>query len=90
MIFGVATEIVDLHEKAVALAAVPLSTSCRVAPPRCAPVTEQELRGTTVLALPVVEALAKVRTGPPVDDVEDLSLPVWLVSSRSPRRPAPR
>ncbi len=37
----------------------------------------KELRATTVVALPVQEASAKVRTGPPVDDDEDLSLPVW-------------
>ncbi len=36
-----------------------------------------EVRKTTVLRLPLREASAKVRTGPPVDDVEDLELPVW-------------
>ena len=76
VVFGVATEVVDLDEKAVALAAfVEHVVPGRTAEVRAA--TEQELRGTTVLALPVVEASAKVRTGPPVDDVEDLSLPVW-------------
>ncbi len=39
--------------------------------------TEQELRGTTVLALPLKEVSAKVRTGGPVDDEADYSLPVW-------------
>jgi uncharacterized protein len=39
--------------------------------------TEQELIATTVLALPLVEASAKIRTGPPLDDEEDYSLPVW-------------
>lgn len=38
---------------------------------------EQELRATLVLALPLVEASAKIRTGPPVDDEEDYQLPVW-------------
>jgi nitroimidazol reductase NimA-like FMN-containing flavoprotein (pyridoxamine 5'-phosphate oxidase superfamily) len=38
---------------------------------------ERELAATTVLRLPLTEASAKVRTGPPVDDEEDLSLPVW-------------
>lgn len=37
----------------------------------------QELAGTLVLALPLEEASAKVRTGPPVDDEADYSLPVW-------------
>jgi len=41
------------------------------------PVTDQELAATSVLALPVEEASAKVRTGPPKDDEEDLDWPVW-------------
>jgi uncharacterized protein len=51
-----------------------------VAPGRWAelrPVTDQELKGTAVLALPIEEASAKVRTGPPLDDAEDLQWPVW-------------
>ena len=39
--------------------------------------TEQELKGTTVLALPVDEASVKVRSGPPKDDEEDHALDVW-------------
>src|SRR4029077_818757 len=38
---------------------------------------EQEIKGTTVLALPLEEVSAKVRVGGPVDDEEDYSLPVW-------------
>jgi nitroimidazol reductase NimA-like FMN-containing flavoprotein (pyridoxamine 5'-phosphate oxidase superfamily) len=38
---------------------------------------ETEQRETTMLALPLDEASAKVRTGPPLDDEEDLSSPVW-------------
>jgi len=38
---------------------------------------EQEMKGTTVLALPLEEVSAKVRVGGPVDDEEDYSLPVW-------------
>ncbi|MEM6251832.1 MAG: pyridoxamine 5'-phosphate oxidase family protein [Cyanobacteria bacterium P01_D01_bin.156] len=38
---------------------------------------EQELQATTVLALPIAEASAKVRTGPPVDDAADYDLPHW-------------
>ena len=41
------------------------------------PITDQELKGTAVLALPIEEASAKVRTGPPMDDEEDLAWPVW-------------
>jgi nitroimidazol reductase NimA-like FMN-containing flavoprotein (pyridoxamine 5'-phosphate oxidase superfamily) len=36
-----------------------------------------ELRATLVLALPLKEASAKIRTGPPIDDEEDYSIPVW-------------
>jgi uncharacterized protein len=39
--------------------------------------TEQELKATTVLALPLEEVSAKVRTGGPVDDEADYSLPTW-------------
>lgn len=39
--------------------------------------TPQELKATTVLALPLVESSAKIRTGPPVDDAEDYGLGVW-------------
>jgi len=39
--------------------------------------TEKELRGTHVLALPLDEVSAKVRTGPPIDDEEDYALPIW-------------
>jgi nitroimidazol reductase NimA-like FMN-containing flavoprotein (pyridoxamine 5'-phosphate oxidase superfamily) len=38
---------------------------------------KSELRQTMVLALPLAEASAKVRTGPPIDDEEDYALPVW-------------
>jgi nitroimidazol reductase NimA-like FMN-containing flavoprotein (pyridoxamine 5'-phosphate oxidase superfamily) len=39
--------------------------------------TENELKATAVLAIGIDEASAKVRTGPPVDDEEDYSLPAW-------------
>jgi uncharacterized protein len=39
--------------------------------------SHQELQGTLVLSLPLNEASAKVRTGPPLDDEGDYSLPVW-------------
>jgi len=41
------------------------------------PPTEQELKGTMVLAVPLVEASAKVRTGFAVDDGKDYSSPGW-------------
>jgi len=39
--------------------------------------TGQEMKATTVLALPLEEVSAKVRTGGPVDDEADYSLPTW-------------
>jgi hypothetical protein len=39
--------------------------------------SELEVRKTVVLRLPLREASAKVRTGPPVDEPADLDLPVW-------------
>lgn len=36
-----------------------------------------ELKATLVLSLLIEEASAKVRTGPPVDDADDMSQPVW-------------
>ncbi|HTT32360.1 MAG TPA: pyridoxamine 5'-phosphate oxidase family protein [Methylomirabilota bacterium] len=41
------------------------------------PPTEQELKGTMVLAVPLVEASAKVRTGFAVDGEEDYAAPAW-------------
>src|SRR5262249_18396003 len=39
--------------------------------------TAQELKRTVVLAIPIQEASAKVRVGPPLDDEADYQLPVW-------------
>lgn len=41
------------------------------------PPNESELRATLVLKLPLAEVSAKIRTGPPIDDEEDYSLPIW-------------
>ncbi len=41
------------------------------------PMNAQELKATTVLSLPIEEASAKVRTGPPIDDEADYALPIW-------------
>jgi uncharacterized protein len=38
---------------------------------------ELEMKQTAVLCLPLEEVSAKVRTGPPVDDDEDYTLPIW-------------
>jgi nitroimidazol reductase NimA-like FMN-containing flavoprotein (pyridoxamine 5'-phosphate oxidase superfamily) len=39
--------------------------------------SEHELKATTLLALPLEESSAKVRTGPPLDEEEDYALSAW-------------
>lgn len=76
VIFGRAMLVEDRNEKLAAL----LALSEHIIRGRWAEVrepTEQELRATTVLSLSLVEASAKIRTGPPLDDEEDYAMPVW-------------
>ncbi|MES2355038.1 MAG: pyridoxamine 5'-phosphate oxidase family protein [Pseudomonadota bacterium] len=39
--------------------------------------TENELNATTLLAMPIEEAVAKISSGPPKDDLADCAWPVW-------------
>ncbi len=39
--------------------------------------TRKELKATSVVAIPIEVAAAKIRTGPPLDDEEDYALPIW-------------
>jgi len=39
--------------------------------------SEKEFKGTLMLGIPIDTASAKVRSGPPSDEPEDLELPVW-------------
>jgi nitroimidazol reductase NimA-like FMN-containing flavoprotein (pyridoxamine 5'-phosphate oxidase superfamily) len=76
VVFGVATEVTDPAEKRTALA----SFVEHVLPGRTSearPATDKEVRGTLVLSLELAEASAKTRTGPPLDDDDDLDLPAW-------------
>lgn len=41
------------------------------------PPNEKELMATTIVALDIEEASAKIRQGPPGDDGDDLAFPVW-------------
>ena len=56
----------------------------------------RELAATAVLALPLAEVSAKVRTGPPQDDEPDYALPIWAGvlpwphPRRARSRPGPR
>ena len=76
VVFGRASIIEDPEEKLRALRAF----SEHVIPGRWDDVrgpNEDELKATIVLSLPLDEVSAKVRTGPPLDEIEDYELPVW-------------
>jgi nitroimidazol reductase NimA-like FMN-containing flavoprotein (pyridoxamine 5'-phosphate oxidase superfamily) len=54
--------------------------------------SDAELEATEVVAMEIVEASAKIRSGPPVDSAEDHKLPVWageLPLRLTPNRPKP-
>ena len=75
LVFGTAT-LVDGEEKREALRAL----TEQLAPGRWEEArqpTDQELKATWILSLPLDEASAKVRTGGPEDEPEDVDLPVW-------------
>jgi nitroimidazol reductase NimA-like FMN-containing flavoprotein (pyridoxamine 5'-phosphate oxidase superfamily) len=76
VVFGTAHEVTDTTEKRTAFRAL----VDHVVPGRWSdvrPPSEKEIRSTLVLALPLNEASAKVRTGPPIDEEADYGLPVW-------------
>jgi uncharacterized protein len=76
MVLGTAREVTDLDEKGRALRAVVE----HIAPGRPEEIRgpdESDLRSTKVLSIPIEEASAKVRTGPPLDEEADLELPYW-------------
>jgi nitroimidazol reductase NimA-like FMN-containing flavoprotein (pyridoxamine 5'-phosphate oxidase superfamily) len=76
VVFGRASAVEDPREKLEAMRAF----SEHLIPGRWSEVrqpNERELAATLVLALPLAEVSAKVREGAPVDDEEDLTLPVW-------------
>jgi nitroimidazol reductase NimA-like FMN-containing flavoprotein (pyridoxamine 5'-phosphate oxidase superfamily) len=76
VIFGRASVVDDRTEKIAALFAL----SEHMIPGRWKDVrgpNETELQQTTVLSLPLAEASAKIRTGPPLDDEEDYGMKVW-------------
>jgi len=76
MCFGVPRLIDDPAEKEAAMQGFVE----RIAPgrwPLLRPVHQQEVKATSILALDLAEVSAKVRTGGPIDDDEDLAWPVW-------------
>lgn len=76
VILGSARDLTDDGEKRRALEAIVE----HVVPgrlPSVRPPSDNEVRGTRVLALAISEASAKVRTGPPLDDEADYGVPCW-------------
>ncbi|MGI9647780.1 MAG: pyridoxamine 5'-phosphate oxidase family protein [Acidimicrobiia bacterium] len=76
MIYGRPREVTDPDEKMHALERV----TEQVARGRWEDArhpNEKEFKGTSVVALEIAEASAKVRTGPPVDDDEDYAMGIW-------------
>jgi uncharacterized protein len=92
--FGRGSHVDDPERKRAVLAALldkvvaGRSTACRMP-------TDKELAATQVVALPLTEASAKIRTGPPLaDDGDDAKLPFWagiipLVTTRGEPLAAP-
>ena len=91
--FGRGREVTDRTAKLAALAAL----LDKVEPGRstaCRPPNDKELAATMVIAFPLAEASAKVRSGGPLpSDPEDEALPYWagtipIVTTRGPRTAA--
>jgi nitroimidazol reductase NimA-like FMN-containing flavoprotein (pyridoxamine 5'-phosphate oxidase superfamily) len=76
VVLGTATQVTNTAEKRAALHA--LVERLHAGRSRgCRSPTDGELAATSLLALPITEASVKVRTGPPIDDADDLALPHW-------------
>ena len=93
VVYGEAREVTDPEELHTAATAI----TSHVAPGRqdeARMPTAEEYRQTLLLAVPLSEASAKVRIGPPKDDDEDLDLPIWagllpFVTTAGAPEPAP-
>lgn len=94
VMFGRMTELTELDEKKAALDALTEA----ILPGRTEhlrPMTAKEIKGTTVLSMPIDHASAKIRSGPPgADDDEDAGWPVWAgvipsMITWGPPEPAP-
>ncbi|HKT86923.1 MAG TPA: pyridoxamine 5'-phosphate oxidase family protein [Candidatus Sulfotelmatobacter sp.] len=76
VILGKATLVDDPEEKLTALRVL----SDHILPGRWVDIrqpNDRELKATSVLRLPIEEFSAKVRTGPPIDDDDDMNFPTW-------------
>jgi nitroimidazol reductase NimA-like FMN-containing flavoprotein (pyridoxamine 5'-phosphate oxidase superfamily) len=88
VILGTATEVTDQEEKHAAMAAIVE----HVVPGRMAETrapSPREVNATRILRLPIDEASAKVRRGPPLDEEQDYALPHWAGELPLALRPLP-
>jgi len=93
VLYGHGREVTDADELVTAARAI----THHVLPGREAEArmpTAEEFKQTILFAIPIAEASAKVRTGPPKDDAADLELPIWagllpLETSGGPPAPSP-
>jgi uncharacterized protein len=76
ILYGQAREVTDLDESLAAQLAL-MEHVARGRSSEARMPNEKELKQTSIVAVPIDEASAKVRTGPPKDDEDDLGLPVW-------------
>jgi nitroimidazol reductase NimA-like FMN-containing flavoprotein (pyridoxamine 5'-phosphate oxidase superfamily) len=88
VVFGRAREVteraeMDLAQRALVEHVVPGRTAEARMP------TDKEYRETAIFAIPLDDASAKVRSGPPLDPPEDLALPVWAGVIPLERTPGP-
>jgi nitroimidazol reductase NimA-like FMN-containing flavoprotein (pyridoxamine 5'-phosphate oxidase superfamily) len=89
VVYGRTREVSDREEKWMAQKAL-VDHVCAGRSDQVRMPTDDELRQTTILAVPLEEASAKLRTGPPKDDEADYDLPVWagvLPMSSVPQTP---
>jgi uncharacterized protein len=76
VVMGRAEAVDDLGERAVALRAI-VDHALPGRSDACRGPSASELRATRVVRVPIVEASAKVRVGPPIEDDADLALEWW-------------
>jgi nitroimidazol reductase NimA-like FMN-containing flavoprotein (pyridoxamine 5'-phosphate oxidase superfamily) len=94
VVFGRATKVDEPEAKRAVLAAL-LDKLHAGRASACRPPNDAELAATLVLALPIAEASAKIRSGPPLpDEGDDAALPFWsgvipVVTTRGAPIPAP-
>lgn len=76
VVFGRPAVVEDLTERRAVLDAY----TDKIVPdrrPHLRKMSEKEVRGTVVVSMPLDEASAKVRSGGPIDDAEDIELDIW-------------